>query len=132
MSRANKEKIIKRKSHIGSHTHWDREWRYPIWETRLMLIDCMDELIEVLESGKYCSFLMDGQMSPILDYLEIRPEMEEKILSLVKSGKLEIGPWFTLPDEYPVCGESLVRNLLWGRRSVKKMGGSFNIGYTPF
>ncbi|UCD30526.1 MAG: hypothetical protein JSV03_08680, partial [Planctomycetota bacterium] len=60
----------KRIAHIISHTHWDREWRYPIWETRLLLIDFMNELIEVLESGKYPGFLLDGQVAPVLDYLE--------------------------------------------------------------
>jgi len=25
--------------HVVSHTHWDREWRYPMWQTRLMLVE---------------------------------------------------------------------------------------------
>jgi mannosylglycerate hydrolase len=79
-------------AHIVSHTHWDSEWRYPIWETRLMLTDFMDELVEVLEKGFYPSFLMDGQVSPILDYLKLRPEMADRIKALVKADKLQIGP----------------------------------------
>lgn len=130
-----KEPSKKSKKHIGhvvSHTHWDREWRYPIWETRLMLVDFVDELIEVLESGKYPGFLMDGQVSPILDYLDIRPEMTARVKKLVAGGKLQIGPWLTLPDEYPIDGEALVRNLLWGRRRSEALGAVFNVGYTPF
>ncbi len=118
--------------HIVSHTHWDREWRYPIWETRLMLIDFMDELIECLEKGLYAGFLLDGQVSPVLDYLEIKPEMKDRIVSLVKSGKLEIGPWLTLPDEYPIDGECMVRNLLLGIRQAEKLGGVFMCAYTSF
>lgn len=121
-----------RTAHVVSHTHWDREWRYPIWETRLMLLDFMDELIDVLETGKYPSFLLDGQVSPILDYLEIRPERTERVKALVESGQLLIGPWFTLPDEFPVDGEALVRNLVWGRRKSEALGRVFNAGYTPF
>ena len=122
----------KRIAHIVSHTHWDREWRYPIWETRLMLIDFMDELIETLEAGVYPGFLFDGQVSAIYDYLEFRPEMTERVKALVASDKLQIGPWWILPDEYPIDGESMVRNLLKGTRRAKALGGLFNVGYTSF
>lgn len=127
-----KDSGAKRTAYVVSHTHWDREWRWPLWETRQMLIDFMDELIEVLEAGQYAGFVMDGQVIPLLDYLEMRPEMAERIKSLVTGGKLQIGPWFTLPDEYPVDGEALVRNLLWGVRKANKLGGAFMVGYTPF
>jgi len=122
----------KRIGHVVSHTHWDREWRYPIWETRLMLIEFMDELIEVLESGKYPGFLLDGQVSPVIDYLDVRPEMAPRIKALVAAGKLQIGPWLILPDEYPIDGESMIRNLLWGRRRCQTLGGVFDVGYTSF
>ncbi|MBP8130297.1 MAG: alpha-mannosidase [Candidatus Hydrogenedentes bacterium] len=122
----------KRTAHIVSHTHWDREWRFPIWETRLMLLDFMDELVEVLESGKYPGFLMDGQVSPVLDYLEVRPEMAGRVKSLVQADKLQVGPWLYLPDEYPVDGECMVRNLLWGHRRAAELGKVFNVGYTSF
>ena len=131
MSRTPK-RTKKRIAHIVAHTHWDREWRYPIWETRLMLVDFMDELIEVLESGAYPGFLLDGQVTPVLDYLDIRPEMEGRVKALVASDKLQIGPWLLLPDEYPVDGEALVRNLLLGYRGAKSLGGVFKVGYTSF
>ena len=79
-------------AYVVSHTHWDREWRYPIWETRLMLMDFMDELVRVLESGAYPAFLMDGQAAPMLDYLEMRPEMTERVKALVADNKLQVGP----------------------------------------
>ncbi|AQQ72330.1 Mannosylglycerate hydrolase [Limihaloglobus sulfuriphilus] len=120
------------KAHIINHTHWDREWRYPLWQTRLMLVDFLDELIRLMEEGKCDSFLMDGQAAPILDYLEMRPEMQERVKSLIGSGKLEIGPWYTLPDEYPVDGEALVRNLVWGHRAAGELGGVLKVGYTSF
>lgn len=122
----------KRTAHVVSHTHWDREWRYPIWETRLLLVDFMDELIELLETEAYPGFLLDGQVIPVLDYLETRPEQADRVKGLVASGKLHIGPWFTLPDEYPVDGECLVRNLLLGRREAERLGGVLNLGYTSF
>ena len=33
-------------AHIIPHSHWDREWRYPIWENRSLLVDFMDELLK--------------------------------------------------------------------------------------
>jgi len=122
----------KRIGHIVSHTHWDREWRYPVWETRLILVEFMDELIDLLEEDAYPGFLMDGQCTPVLDYLEIRPEQRERVEKLVSAGKLSIGPWLTLPDEYPVDGEALVRNLLIGTRKSNELGGAMMIAYTPF
>lgn len=125
-------KATKRTGHVVSHTHWDREWRYPIWETRLMLVDFMDELIGLLEKGTYPGFLLDGQVTPVLDYLEIRPEMTDRVKALVAADKLQIGPWLILPDEFPIDGESLVRNLLLGTRQACELGGVFNVGYTSF
>lgn len=133
MSKTDSEKQAHyRTGHVVSHAHWDREWRYPMWETRMMLIDFFDELIEVLESGTYSGFLLDGQVVPVLDYLEMRPEMSDRVKALVKSGKLEIGPWMILPDQYPIDGESMIRNLLCGIRKADELGGAFKVGYTSF
>jgi alpha-mannosidase len=50
----------------------------------------------------------------------------------VRSGKLIVGPWYTLPEEYIVNGESLVRNLVVGHRYAQQYGKVSKIGYTPF
>lgn len=118
--------------HIVSHSHWDREWRYPLWQTRLYLIEFIDELVTLLKNGTYPGFLLDGQVIPILDYIEAKPHMKETICDLIKEDKLQIGPWYTLPDEYPIDGECLVRNLLKGIRESEKLGKVFDVGYTPF
>ena len=103
-----------------------------MWETRNMLVTFMNELLDALEKNTCHSFLLDGQVIPIVDYLEFFPEKEAQIKKFVKQGRLLIGPWYTLPDEYPVDGEALVRNLAWGTRISKKFGKVFNVGYTSF
>lgn len=119
--------------YVVPHTHWDREWRYPIWENRMYLRDLVEELIETLESDPgYKSFLFDGQVAAILDYLEICPEMEEKVRKLIAEKRIVIGPWYTLPDLYPISGESMVRNLLKGKEEAEKLGGYLKIGYESF
>lgn len=119
--------------YIVPHTHWDREWRYPVWENRLYLRDLVDELIEILESNpEYKSFLFDGQVVALLDYLEVCPEKEDIIKKLIRENRIAIGPWYTLPDLYPISGESMIRNLLKGKEEAQKLGGYLNIGYESF
>lgn len=124
---------MKNTAYIVNHTHWDREWRYPIWENRQYLIDMIDELLEILDTQpEYSCFLMDGQSVIIEDYLEFKPENREKVEAYIKAGKIDVGPWYTLPDLYPVCGESLVRNLLKGDRLSKKLGRRLNVAHESF
>lgn len=119
--------------YVVPHTHWDREWRYPVWENRMYLRDLVDELIETLETNPgYKSFLFDGQVVALLDYLEICPEKEGVIKKLIKEKRIVIGPWYTLPDLYPISGESMIRNLLKGKEEAEKLGGYLKIGYESF
>jgi mannosylglycerate hydrolase len=69
---------------------------------------------------------------PLQDYLEIRPEREGAIRTLVTEGRLAVGPWFCLPDEFCVGGESLIRNLLLGHRIAARFGAVSKTGYSPF
>ncbi len=122
-----------KKAHIVTHTHWDREWRYPIWENRQYLIDMIDELLDILDNEpEYSCFLMDGQSVIIEDYLEMKPENRKKLERYIKEGRIDVGPWYTLPDLYPVCGESLVRNLLKGSRLSEKLGRRLNVAHESF
>ena len=71
---------MKRKLHVISNTHWDRDWVYPFQETRLLLLEFMDNLLDLLEKDpKFNSFLMDSQTIAVEDYLDMRPEREEQI-----------------------------------------------------
>lgn len=107
--------MAKRKVHIVTYTHWDREFRWEFERTRMRLVDCIDRLLEIMEQNPdFRSFLMDGQVTLLEDYLEIRPEKRETIEKLAREGRLETGPWYTLADCAPVQGESIVRNLVYG------------------
>lgn len=57
--------MSKKTNYVIPHTHWDREWRYPIWKNRMLLIEFMDELLETLDKDPdYHCFLLDGQVAP--------------------------------------------------------------------
>jgi alpha-mannosidase len=118
--------------HLVSHTHWDREWYLPFQVFRMKLIHMVDGLLELMEARPdYRTFMLDGQTIVLDDYLEVRPEREESIRRLVRDGRLLIGPWHVLPDEFLVSPEATVRNLMEGERTARRFGPKMNVGYLP-
>jgi len=123
----------KRRVHYTLSTHWDREWREPFQGIRFELVNLLDRVIAGLEDGRLKGpFVMDGQSVPIDDYLEIRAEHRGRVERLVREGRIVVGPWYSMPDEFTVSGESLVRNLLVGRQAARALGGEPSCaGYVP-
>jgi alpha-mannosidase len=107
-------------AHLVAHTHWDREWYHEFVRFRQRLVALIDELLDD-PPGPNESFLLDGQAVILEDYLEVRPEREEELSSLLWSGRLEAGPWYVLADELIPGGEALTRNLLVGRRVLRRL-----------
>ena len=117
---------------IVPHTHWDREWYAPFQEFRLKLVDVVDDLLALLESDpSYRAFLLDGQLAVVDDYLEIRPENEERLRALAVGGRLTMGPWYILMDEFLVSAETIVRDLQLGLARAGAFGGAMRVGYLP-
>ena len=118
--------------HLIPHTHWDREWYLPRAVFQARLVAAVDELIERLQGDSaYRSFLLDGQTVLIEDYLRARPEREADVRALVKTGRLQVGPWYVLPDEQIPSGEGLIRNLLLGAADAERLGGRLDVLYSP-
>jgi len=119
--------------HVVSYTHWDREFRFDFETTRMRLVDLMDHMLEIMRTRPdFKNFMLDGQFVLLDDYLEIRPEAEKELRRLAAKGRLEIGPWYTLPDSSCVHGESLIRNLMTGLRKSRDFGGTMTVGYNVF
>jgi len=117
---------------VVPHTHWDREWYEPFQTFRLKLVRLVDLLLDLLERDtSYSHFLLDGQLAVIDDYLEIRPENEGRLRALAASGRLSVGPWYILMDEFLVSGETIVRNLQAGVVRGTAFGGVMEVGYLP-
>ncbi len=118
--------------HVVSLTHWDREWYSTFQQFRYRLIEMTDEMLDTLENTPgYNYFVFDGQTVVMEDYLEIRPENKDRLKKLVKDGKLQIGPWYVLCDEFLVSAESFIRNLLAGKKTAEEFGEPMRIGYLP-
>jgi len=118
--------------HLIPHTHWDREWFLPRAAFHARLVSMFDDLLERLHAdAAFRTFLLDGQTVLVEDYLRARPERENDVKALVKTGRLQIGPWYVLADELIPSGESLVRNLLLGAADAERLGGRLDVVYSP-
>jgi alpha-mannosidase len=116
---------------VISHTHWDREWYQPFQEFRVRLVRMMDRLLDLLASKPDFGFMLDGQTIALEDYLAICPDRAAEVRQHVRAGRLLIGPWYTLPDEFLAHPESLIRNLLFGQRVARQFGAPMPVGYIP-
>ena len=122
----------KYKVFICSHTHWDREWYITFQEIRFRLLFLIEKVKNLLKTREgYNYFNLQGQTIIVEDYLEVMPD-DTDFLNLIKQGKILIGPWYTLPDEFIPSGESLIRNLQIGHSIVEKYKGTLiDTGYIP-
>jgi hypothetical protein len=117
---------------VVPHTHWDREWYQPFQAFRLRLVDVLDDVLDRMEADSSVPhFLLDGQMAAVDDYLALRPEAEPRLRRLAAAGRIAVGPWYVLPDEFLVSGETLVRNLQMGLERAAAFGGAMAVGYLP-
>ncbi len=105
-------------------THWDREWYVPFQHFRYNLVETVNNLIDILESDpEYKIFTLDGQTVVLEDYAEIEPERAERLKGFIEDGRIVVGPWYVMPDEYLVSGESLIKNLSIGHKIAEQWGG---------
>ncbi|WP_253381252.1 mannosylglycerate hydrolase [unidentified bacterial endosymbiont] len=124
--------MTKTRVHITPHMHWDREWYFTTEESRILLMNNMEEIMERLESDpEYKYYVLDGQTAVLEDYFAIKPENKSRVRRLVQAGKLIVGPWYSQTDTMQVSGESIVRNMLYGLRDCLTLGEPMKIGYLP-
>lgn len=123
--------LMKPVLHVVPHTHWDREWYEPFEGYRFRLVVMVDALLDLLERDPGYHFHFDGQSAAIEDYLGIRPGARERVSDLVRDGRLTVGPWRILMDEFLCSPETIVRNLRQGLSTAHSLGGRPRIGYIP-
>ena len=58
------------------------------------------------QDTEFALFTLDGQTCVLEDYLAVRPENAGRLANLIRSGRLVIGPWYTMPDEFLTSAES--------------------------
>ncbi|MGT2933135.1 alpha-mannosidase [Streptococcus catagoni] len=124
--------MTRKKVHIISHSHWDREWYMAYEQHHMRLIKLIDDLLDLFKTNPdFHSFHLDGQTIILDDYLQVRPEREAEVRQAIKEGKLRIGPFYILQDDFLTSSESNVRNMLIGKEDCDKWGASVPLGYFP-
>lgn len=114
-----------KKIYYFASTHWDREWYKTVDEFRFRLVPVMEKILATLEDDEeFRLFTLDGQTRILDDYLAVGGRNKKRLEKLIKSGRLRIGPWYTMPDEFLLSSESLVRNLMKGHSVAEEYGTS--------
>lgn len=82
--------MTRKKAHIISHSHWDREWFLPLESLRFRLVTLMDEVEALLDKEDgFHHFHMDGQMIMLEDYLAVKPAKREKMKQWLRTENCE-------------------------------------------
>jgi alpha-mannosidase len=118
--------------HVISHTHWDREWYLTFQQFRLRLVDLIDHVLKIVDQDpSFRHFNLDAQTIVLEDYLQIRPQARPRLENYIRAGRITVGPWYQLNDQFLTSGEATVRSLLVGHRIAASFGGCLKIGYLP-
>ena len=114
-----------------SATHWDREWYQPRQVYRKRLLTLTRRVLDLLEQqSEYRHFIFDGQTVVLDDVAEVHPEWRPRLAIAISGGRLKVGPWYVMPDEFLVSGEALIRNLQIGRAVAEEYGSApWPVGY---
>ncbi|RRJ67893.1 alpha-mannosidase [Paenibacillus oralis] len=124
--------MTRKTAHLISHTHWDREWYMPYEAHHYLLIELMNRLLETLErDSRFRHFHLDGQTVVLEDYLQVHPEKRELLKKHIREGRIAVGPWYVLQDEFLTSSEANVRNLLIGHQDAAEFGAVCKLGYFP-
>jgi len=117
---------------VVSHTHWDREWYQAFQQFRMRLVELVEHLLDILgKDPGFRHFTLDGQTVAVEDFLEAEPDRRAELEGHVREGRILVGPWYVLPDEFLEGPEAMIRNLILGHRIAGGLGGVMRVGYIP-
>lgn len=113
-------------------THWDREWYLTNEDYSARLLRIMPRVLRSLDNDQIETFMFDGQTAALEDFLtHCEYGVGQRIIQYIQQGRIGIGPWYVMPDEFLCSGESLIRNIEEGLRVSKNYGETEFLGYLP-
>lgn len=110
------------KGFVVSHFHHDPAWIKDFQESKIVLANNIDRLLEILDANQEFKYFTIESVFLLDDYFKIRPENKEKVLDYVRSGRILVHPVAVLMDWYLSRGrgEALIRNLLLAKKKAKE------------
>lgn len=112
--------------HINAigHAHLDLAWLWPARETKRKGARTFATVLELL--GRYPEYIFGASQPQLYQWMkEDYPGLYRKIKQKVKQGRIEPqGAMWVESDTNVPCGESLVRQLLYGKRFFKEEFGA--------
>jgi alpha-mannosidase len=114
------------------NAHIDLAWLWPWTETVEVVRDTFGTAVELMD--EYPGFIFAQSTAQDFLWLEEKyPDLFKEIQQRVKDGRWEmVGGMWCEPDLNMPCGESLVRQLLTGKRYFQqKFGVDVKIGWNP-
>ena len=136
-NRQGRGQVMKKKIHIISHTHWDREWYLSSKYVNRWIPVFFENLFRMLEKEPDYRFVLDGQTSIIDDCCaqlqaqggQSMDAFMDTVRKYVREGRIIAGPYYLQPDWQLVSEEALIRNLLYGRAIAEELDGGSKTGW---
>lgn len=126
-----REKTALTYSSIG-HSHLDLLFLWPPRETPRKCVRTLSTVMKMMD--RYPDYLFSLSQVPEFEWIKQEsPALYQRMLERVREGRLEpVGAFFIECDTNLPCGESLVRQLLYGKRYfAKEFGKDMKIGFLP-
>ncbi len=104
--------------HIVPHSHIDLAWGWDYAETKRLTSSAFAESVRIMDNHPEYTFAQD--QPPIYEHLE-GTALFDRIKEYVRKGRWGVaGAMYTEPECNIPCGESLLRQLLYGKRYFKE------------
>ena len=116
---------------VISAGHLDIEWYQPLRSFRFWTVQSLEDLKTAAARDDFGCYVLDGQVYPLEEYLDVVPEDIDEMKQLIADKKLVIGPFYTQFDEWLPSAENMIRNCLYGKKYADSYGGYMRAGYLP-
>ena len=105
---------------IVPYQHFDIIWRRSVDYYRQLREEIILTVLKMLR--KYPEFKFTLSQAVVLRmFLEQHPELKDELAGYIREGRLEIiGGMETIPDVNMITGESIVRNVFYGRQWLEE------------
>src|SRR6185437_11850207 len=118
--------------HMIGNAHIDAPWLWPLSETNSVVHSTFRSALDRLKDNPQVT--MTASSSQFYEWIaESDPAMLAEIRERVKEGRWDlVGGWWVEPDVNMPSGEALIRQGLYGQRTLKRLFGRFaTVGYNP-